>query len=193
MVSGPDVDANLARADELIAEAAAAGAAIVGLPEYFCILGRRDGDKVAVREKDGSGPIQEFLANAAARHKVWVVGGTVPLECADPGKVWNSCLVFDPTGKRVARYDKIHLFGFDNGRERYEESRSIEAGSRPVSFESPFGRIGLSVCYDLRFPELYRSYMPVDLIFVPSAFTATTERRTGRCCCVRGQSKTSLT
>ena len=174
MVSTPDVATNLARADALIAEAAAAGAAIVGLPEYFCILGRRDTDKVAVREKDGEGPVQEFLAAAAARHKIWIVGGTVPLECADAGKVKNSCLVFDAAGKRVARYDKIHLFGFDNGSERYEESRSIEPGSVPVCFESPFGRIGLSVCYDLRFPELYRSFMPVDLIFVPSAFTATT-------------------
>ena len=174
MVSAPDVDANLKRADALIAEAAAQGAALVGLPEYFCILGRRDADKVAVREKDGNGPIQSFLADAARRHKVWVVGGTVPLECPDPGKVWNSSLVFDAAGQRVARYDKIHLFGFDNGKERYEESRSIEAGSKPVSFDSPFGKVGLSVCYDLRFPELYRSYMPVDLIFVPSAFTATT-------------------
>ena len=174
MVSVPEVEVNLERADELIAKAAAQGATLVGLPEYFCILGRRDGDKVRVREQDGDGPIQRFLAEAATRHRVWLVGGSVPLACPDPDKVWNSCLVFDDQGRRVARYDKIHLFGFDNGAERYQENRSIEAGSQPVAFESPLGRIGLSICYDLRFPELYRSYAPVDVIFVPSSFTATT-------------------
>ena len=174
MVSEPEVAANLARADALVAEAAAKGAKLVGLPEYFCILGRRDGDKVAVRERDGDGPIQRFLAEAAARHKVWLIGGSVPLECPDPAKVWNACLVFDDQGRRVARYDKIHLFGFDNGTERYEENRSILAGSKPVTFDSPFGRVGLSICYDLRFPELYRGFGKVDLIFVPSSFTAVT-------------------
>jgi len=174
MVSEPEVAANLARADALIAEAAAQGAKLVGLPEYFCILGRRDGDKVKVRERDGDGPIQHFLAQAAARHQVWLIGGSVPLECPDPNKVWNSCLVFDDQGRRVARYDKIHLFGFDNGKERYEENRSILAGSKPVTFDSPFGKIGLSICYDLRFPELYRGFGPVDLIWVPSSFTAVT-------------------
>jgi len=174
MVSEPEVARNLARADALIAEAAKQGARLVGLPEYFCILGRRDSDKVMVREPEGDGPIQRFLADAAARHKVWLVGGSVPLECPDPDKVWNSCLVFDDQGQRVARYDKIHLFGFDNGKERYEENRSIQAGSTPVSFDSPFGKVALSICYDLRFPELYRSFGPVDLIFVPSSFTAVT-------------------
>ncbi len=174
MVSEPEVAANMARADALIAQAAAQGAELVGLPEYFCILGRRDSDKVKVREADGEGPIQRFLSEAAARHRVWLIGGTIPLACPDPDKVWNSCLVFDDQGRRVARYDKIHLFGFDNGAERYQENRSIEAGSQPVAFESPFGRIGLSICYDIRFPELYRAYAPVDLIFAPSSFTATT-------------------
>lgn len=174
MVSEPDIEVNLKRADALIAEAAAQGAKLVGLPEYFCILGRRDGDKVKVRERDGDGPIQSFLADAARRHKVWLVGGTVPLECPEPDKVWNACLVYDDAGQRVARYDKIHLFGFDNGKERYEESRSILAGNKPVVFDSPFGRIGLSICYDLRFPELYRSFGKVDVIFVPASFTAVT-------------------
>ena len=174
MVSSPDVDANLKRADALIAEAAAQGARVVGVPEYFCILGLRDTDKVAVREPDGMGPIQSFLAATAAKYKVWLVGGTVPLECPDPGKVMNSVLVYDDHGARVARYDKIHLFGFDNGSERYEESRTIVPGATPVAFDSPFGRMGLSVCYDLRFPELYRAFGPIDLIWVPSAFTATT-------------------
>lgn len=174
MVSEPDVAVNLKRAGALIAEAAAQGARLVGLPEYFCLLGRQDSDKVRVREPEGEGPIQGFLAEQAARHGIWLVGGTVPLACPDPDKVWNSCLVFDDQGRRVARYDKIHLFGFDNGAERYEENRSIRAGSQPVAFDSPFGRIGLSICYDLRFPELYRSYAPVDLIFVPASFTAVT-------------------
>jgi nitrilase len=177
MVSEPEVEANLRRADALIAEAKAQGARLAGLPEYFCILGRRDSDKVKVREAEGQGPIQEFLADAARRHGVWLVGGSVPLACPDPDKVWNACLVFDDRGQRVARYDKIHLFGFDNGRERYEESRSIRAGSQPVALASPFGRIGLSICYDLRFPELYRSlgsFAPVDIIFAPSSFTAVT-------------------
>jgi predicted amidohydrolase len=174
MVSTPDVEENLKHADALIAEAAAQGARVVGVPEYFCILGNRDSDKVAVREPAGKGPIQSFLADAAARHKVWLVGGTVPLESPDPAKVMNTVLVFNDRGERVARYDKIHLFGFNNGTERYEESRTITHGDTPVAFDSPFGRMGLSVCYDLRFPELYRAFGEADIIWVPSAFTATT-------------------
>ncbi len=176
MVSAPEVDANLQRAEALIAEAAAAGAQLVALPEYFCLLGRQDGDKVAVREADGSGPIQQFLAEAARRHGLWLIGGTLPLWCDAPDKVRNSCLVFDDQGQRRARYDKIHLFGFDNGRERFDEARSIQPGTQLVALDSPFGRIGLSVCYDLRFPELYRALAPTELLMVPSAFTATTGR-----------------
>ena len=174
MVSGPEVQANLAVAGELIAQAAGEGAQLVALPEYFCILGLRDGDKVSVREADGHGPIQDFLAETAAKNKVWLVGGSAPLACADPDKVKNSCLVFDDAGRRVARYDKIHLFGFDSGTERFQESRSIEPGSAVVTVDAPFARLGLSICYDLRFPELYRKMGVVDLILVPSAFTATT-------------------
>jgi nitrilase len=174
MVSEPEVQANLAVAGELIARAAGEGAQLVALPEYFCILGLRDRDKVDVREADGQGPIQDFLAEAAARNKVWLVGGSVPLECADPNKVKNTCLVFDQAGRRVARYDKIHLFGFDLGAERFQESRSIEPGSEVVTVDAPFGRLGLSICYDLRFPEIYRKMGVVDLILVPSSFTATT-------------------
>ena len=176
MVSAPKVDANLRRAEALIAEAAAAGAQLVALPEYFCLLGRQDGDKVAVREVDGSGPIQQFLAEAALRHGLWLIGGTLPLWCDAPDKVRNSCLVFDDQGQRRARYDKIHLFGFDNGSEHFDEARSIQPGTQPVALDSPFGRIGLSVCYDLRFPELYRALAPTELLMVPSAFTATTGR-----------------
>jgi predicted amidohydrolase len=173
-VSGPDVGRNLDDCAALIAEAAAGGARLVGLPEYFGIIGLRDRDKVAAREALGDGPIQRFLAEAAQRHKVWLIGGSVPLACDDPDKVWNASLVYDDAGNRVARYDKIHLFGFDNGRERYSEERTIMHGSRVVAVDSPFGRIGLSICYDLRFPELYRAFGDVDLIFVPSAFTETT-------------------
>ena len=174
MVSGPEVQANLAVAGKLIEQAAGEGAQLVALPEYFCILGLRDHDKVRVREADGHGPIQDFLAESAAKNKVWLVGGSAPLECADPNKVKNSCLVFDDAGRRVARYDKIHLFGFESGTERFEESRSIEPGSEVVTVDAPFARLGLSICYDLRFPEMYRKMGVVDLILVPSCFTATT-------------------
>ena len=176
MVSTPKVEENLAAAAGLVAQAAEQGAKLVALPEYFCIFGMRDRDKVAVKEKDGAGPIQDFLAATAARHGVWLVGGSVPLECADPARVRNSCLVYDAAGRRVARYDKIHLFGLELGEERFNESSSIEPGAEPRAIDSPFGRIALSVCYDVRFPELYRALAPMDIILVPSAFTATTGR-----------------
>ena len=176
MVSTPSVAENLDTAGRLIAEAAGKGARLVALPEYFCILGLRDTDKVAAREKDGAGPIQDFLSETATRHDVWLVGGSVPLESGDPGKVRNSCLIYDAEGRRVARYDKIHLFGLELGAERFDEGRTIEAGTTPCAIDSPFGRIAISVCYDVRFPELYRALAPMDLILVPSAFTATTGR-----------------
>jgi nitrilase len=174
MASGPNVAANLQEAQRLIELAAATGARIVALPEYFAIMGMKDTDKVAAREKDGSGPIQDFLAAQSSRHKVWLVGGTAPLESSVPGKVRNACLVYDQTGRRVARYDKIHLFGFEMGQESYFEERTIEPGSGVCTVDSPYGRLGISVCYDLRFPELYRAMGDVDLILVPSAFTETT-------------------
>jgi nitrilase len=176
MVSTPNVAENLDAAEKLIAQAAAQGAKLVALPEYFCILGVRDTDKVAAKEQDGAGPIQEFLAASARRHGIWLAGGSVPLECSDPGKVRNSCLIYDSEGRRVARYDKIHLFGLELGAERFDEGRTIEAGIAPCAIDSPFGRIAISVCYDVRFPELYRALAPMDIILVPSAFTATTGR-----------------
>ncbi|MCS7101927.1 MAG: carbon-nitrogen hydrolase family protein [Burkholderiaceae bacterium] len=181
MVSRPQVEANLRDAEALIEEAARCGARLVVLPEYFCLMGRSDADKIAVRERDGAGPIQEFLAATAARHRIWLVGGTVPLEAAQPERVMNSVLVYDPQGRRIARYDKIHLFAFARGAESYDEARTIAPGRTVVAFtiEPPGAaplRIGLSVCYDLRFPELYRALGPVDLILVPAAFTATTGR-----------------
>lgn len=175
-VSGPDVAANLADCERLVAEAAQAGARLVGLPEYFGIIGLRDRDKVDAREPLGEGPIQRFLSDAARRHGLWLVGGSVPLVCESPDKVRNSTLVYGPDGALAARYDKIHLFGFDNGRERYQESRTIEHGGEVVALDTPLARLGLSICYDLRFPELFRAMGEVDVIFVPSAFTETTGR-----------------
>ena len=176
MVSGPRVADNLAAAGRLVAEAVAQGAGLVALPEYFPIMGMNDGDKIRVREADGDGPIQSWLAETAARHGIWLIGGSIPLVASDPAKVLNSSVAYGPDGKRVARYDKIHLFGFQKGAECYNESATIEAGNRPVAFTTPFGRIGLSICYDLRFPELYRALGEVDLLVIPAAFTETTGR-----------------
>ncbi|MBX3666133.1 MAG: carbon-nitrogen hydrolase family protein [Burkholderiales bacterium] len=174
MASGPRVEANLREAARLIEIAAGQGARLVALPEYFGIMGMKDTDKVAVREEYGGGPIQEFLARTARDHGIWIVGGSVPLVASSKDKVLNTSLVYDDRGQCVARYDKIHLFGFEMGREKYSEERTIEHGKKVVAFDSPFGRIGLSICYDLRFPELYRAMGEVDLILVPSAFTETT-------------------
>jgi len=174
MASGPNVEGNLHEAGRLVAMAAQQGAKLVALPEYFAIMGMRDRDKVAVREAGGAGPIQQFLSDTAKKHKIWLVGGSVPLVASVPGKVRNSCLLYDDNGKLVARYDKIHLFGLDLGNEHFHEETTIEAGSEVVIVDSPFGRLGLSVCYDLRFPELYRAMKGVDIILVPSAFTETT-------------------
>ena len=180
MVSTPDLDRNLAAASRLMEQAAADGVRLVALPEYFCLLGRSDRDKLGVAEALDDGPIQAHLAGEARRLGLWVIGGTLPLRTTGPDahaeRVHNSCLVWNPDGQRVARYDKIHLFAFDNGRERYDEGRVLLAGAEPVAVDVEGWRVGLSVCYDLRFPELYRALMnpPCDLIVVPSAFTHTT-------------------
>ena len=175
MASGANVAANLAEAQQLIELAVGAGAQLVVLPEFFPIMGK-DKDIVAAREQEGTGPIQRFLSRMAKKHAIWLIGGSIPLEASVPNKVRNSCLVFDERGKQIARYDKIHLFGMDLGNEHYQESKTIEPGNEVVVVNSPFGRIGLSICYDLRFPELYRAMPGVDIIVVPSAFTATTGR-----------------
>ncbi len=190
MVSTPDVTRNLEAARHLIARAAAQGAQLVALPEYFCLLGRQDTDKLKVAEvplceigerssaaiATQRAPIQQALADAAREHQLWLIGGTLPLRTADPQRVRNSCCVYAPDGSLAARYDKMHLFRFDNGKERYDEGRVLEAGSEPQSLQCAELRVGLTVCYDLRFPELYRALMepPCDLIAVPSAFTHTT-------------------
>ncbi len=174
MASGPNIEGNLNEAARLIRTAVDQGARLVAMPEYFAIMGMREQDKVAQREREGDGPIQTFLSETAREHGIWLVGGSVPLQASVDDKVRNSCLVFDDHGRLAARYDKIHLFGFQMGAESYSEERTIEPGDRVVTVDSPFGRIGLSVCYDLRFPELYRAMGEVDIILVPSAFTETT-------------------
>jgi nitrilase len=174
MVSGSKVAPNLEAAERLIGAAAASGAGLVALPENFYIIGRHEGDKVKVREPDGRGPIQDFLAAAARKHKVWIVGGTAPIACEDATRIRSACLVYDDAGRRIARYDKMHVFRFESAGERYDEARTVEPGERPVAVESPFGRLALSVCYDMRFPELYRGLAPFDVMFAPSAFTVPT-------------------
>jgi predicted amidohydrolase len=174
-VSGIDLASNLASAHTLLVEAARQGAELAVLPEYFCLMGQRDTDKLAVREPFGAGAVQSFLAQAARDLSLWIVGGTLPLAADSEAHVRNTSLAFSPQGECVARYDKIHLFKYDNGREQYDESRVIEAGSTPQAFTLPARdghawRVGLSVCYDLRFPELYRG-LGADLLLVPSAFT----------------------
>ena len=174
MASGPNVAGNLNEARRLIAEAAEQGARLVVLPEFFAIMGMSEQDKIDAREQPGWGLIQSFLSETARRHKIWLVGGSIPLAASAPGKVLNSCLVFDEQGEQVARYDKIHLFSLELGNEHYDEAKTIEPGNQVVVLDSPFGRIGLAVCYDLRFPELFRAMKDVDIIVLPSAFTETT-------------------
>lgn len=186
MVSGVRLEPNLATAAALLEEAAGQGAELALLPEHFAMLGHRDTDKFAIAEPFAgpgaqtaqAGPIQRFLAGAAQQHGLWLVAGSVPLATEDPARVSNTTLVYAPSGACVARYDKIHLFHFDNGRERYDEAQVLQRGDTPVAFDcvardGRHWRVGLSICYDLRFPELYRA-LGADLLLVPSAFTATT-------------------
>ncbi len=192
MVSTPRVDENLTQARALIAQAAQAGAELVALPEYFCLMGLHDRDKLRIAEPLAPAdlrevnaqrtPMQHMLAQAALEHGVWVVGGTLPIRSEVPEKVSNTTLVFNPHGQRAARYDKVHLFCFDDGQRRYDEAAALTPGTQPVSFVmndrsgAPW-HVGLSVCYDLRFPELFRQLgqaQPLDLIVLPAAFTDTT-------------------
>ena len=174
MASGPIVSGNLKEAERLIANAAEQGAKLVVLPEFFAIMGMNEEDKLKVKEQEGKGPIQDFLSKTAKQHKIWLVGGSIPLAASVPDKVKNSCLVFDDKGQQVARYDKIHLFSLALGNESYDEAKTIQPGNKVVVIDSPFGRIGLAICYDLRFPELFRAMKDVDIIVLPSAFTETT-------------------
>jgi predicted amidohydrolase len=174
MASGPQVSANLSEAERLIEIAVSQDAKLIALPEYFAIMGLKDTDKIKAREEEGEGPIQRFLAKMAKKHRIWLIGGSIPLRASVAGKIRNACLVFDPNGKLAARYDKVHLFGLDLGNEHFREEDTIEPGEGVVVLETPLGTIGLSICYDLRFPELYRAMGEVDIIVVPSAFTETT-------------------
>lgn len=178
MASGPNVGANLLEAERLIAQAAAEEADLIVLPENFALMGENDNDLLSIAEEEGKGPIQSFLAQQAARYKLWLAGGTIPLHGSDKGKVLSGCLLFDPQGQRVARYDKLHLFdvSLPGGGERYSESLIIEPGQNVVVADTPFGKVGLAVCYDLRFPELFRCLVEqgMETLILPSAFTALT-------------------
>lgn len=176
MVSTPDPERNMADAERLVAQAAADGATLVLLPEYFCLMGRHERDKLALAESAGApdAPLQGRLSALARRHRIWVVAGSLPVRSGDPERVFNTTFVYNPDGEGVARYDKIHLFSFARDAESYDEGRTIAPGTQTVAFQAPFGRVGLSICYDLRFPELYRSLGDCALIVVPAAFTHTT-------------------
>ena len=176
MISTPSVSENLATAKRLVAQAASDGAMLVVLPEYWAIMGQHEKDKLGHAEQPGSGPIQDGMAQMAREHGIWLIGGTLPLVSPEAGKVLNTTLVYDPQGAPAGRYDKIHLFGFTRGEESYNESRTIVAGAQVRSVDTPLGRVGLSICYDLRFPELYRALGECALIVVPAAFTHTTGR-----------------
>jgi predicted amidohydrolase len=181
MTSSPDVEANLATARGLLERARAQGAVLAALPENFAIMGHKEADKVAVAEPAGEGPIQAFLGHCARELGMWIVGGTIPIrDETQPGRVAAACLVFDERGRSVARYDKIHLFDVDiPGREeRYRESATIVAGAQPVVTTTPLGRLGMAVCYDMRFPELFRVLQAqgAEVFCLPSAFTAPTGR-----------------
>lgn len=192
MVSTPRVEENFELALGLIAEAAAAGAELVALPEYFCLMGQHDSDKLGIAEPladavlpgTNSTPMQHVLSEAAREHGIWLVAGTLPIRESGSDKVFNTTLVYGPDGRRVARYDKVHLFRFDDGQRSYDEAATLRPGSEPVAFDvtdraGNTWRVGLSVCYDLRFPELFRqlgAQQPLDLIVLPAAFTDTTGR-----------------
>lgn len=174
MVSGTSLETNLQHAGRLVRQAAADGAQFVLLPEYWPLMGQRDTDKLAIAEAFGTGRLQQWMQQLAAELGIWLVGGTIPLVSPEPGKVLNTSLVYRPDGSPAARYDKLHLFGFSKGDESYQESNTITAGDQIVSFEAPFGRVGMAICYDLRFPELFRRMGECSLLLVPAAFTYTT-------------------
>ncbi|QQZ30420.1 carbon-nitrogen hydrolase family protein [Thiothrix subterranea] len=178
MAAGPNVPANLLEAGRLIKEAAARGAGMVVLPETFAMMGVADADKVKVAETFGEGPIQAFLSQQARKYGVWIIAGTIPIRSDDPARSYAASLMYDAKGKVVARYDKIHLFDvmLSENQEVYTESDTTMPGKTPVVVDTPFGKVGMSVCYDLRFPELYRrlSEQGAQILVVPAAFTELT-------------------
>lgn len=180
MASGPNVTANLEEAERLIKTAVQQDAELVVLPENFAIMGLTEIDKVAIAEAAGDGPIQQFLSQQAAKHGIWIVGGTIPLESSVTGKVYSASLLYNDSGELVARYDKIHLFDvvLEDSKESYNESETIEPGDNVVVVDTPFGKMGMAVCYDLRFPELFRAMtdLGMEICVLPSAFTNLTGR-----------------
>jgi deaminated glutathione amidase len=174
MTSTNKVESNLKKADALLDAAVKAGAALVVLPEYFAYMGLVDTDKLAIAEQDGVGPIQLFLREAARRYRLWIIGGTIPIQSHISGKVLNRSQIWGPEGQCVLNYDKLHLFNFVNGAERYCESDTILAGQEIKTAELPWGAVGVGVCYDLRFPELFKAMRPLDVLALPAAFTWTT-------------------
>ncbi|MEN8129496.1 MAG: carbon-nitrogen hydrolase family protein [Pseudomonadota bacterium] len=178
LASGPNIEANLLEVDRLIAAAVAKGAKLIVLPENFALMGMSETDKLRLSERMGEGRIQDFLSKRASDHEIWIVGGTLPLQCSDPDRVYATSLVYNAKGEVAARYDKIHLFDVElsGTGERYNESATIKAGDKVVVVDSPFGRLGVAVCYDLRFPEMFRAMLDrgVEVVALPAAFTAVT-------------------
>lgn len=193
MASGPQVSANLSEAERLIEIAVNQGAKLVVLPEYFAIMGLKDTDKIKVRETEGHGPIQDFLSKTAKQHKIWLIGGSIPLASSSPNKVRNSCLVYDDKGKQVARYDKIHLFGLDLGNEHYHEETTIEPGNAIKVVDTPFGKIGLSICYDLRFPSFTAPWAKSISLSCHPRLPTPPAKRTGKAWCAHARLRTYVT
>lgn len=178
MASGTNVSANLIEVSRQIVSAAQAGAKLIVLPENFAIMGFQDADQVKIAEEEGKGPIQEFLSEQAKKNKVWLVSGTIPLKSTNENKVYAACLVYNENGEQVSRYNKIHLFDvhLEITSETYKESETIESGNQVIVIDTPFGKLGLAICYDLRFPELFRQLVlqGAEILVLPSAFTAIT-------------------
>lgn len=178
MASGPNIQANLDEAAKLIDDAVAQGAGLIVLPENFAFMPMTDAELVKEAEEAGKGVMQDFLSVQSQKHGIWLVGGTIPVKSNVQGKARSVCLLFNDQGEQVARYDKIHMFDVliqDSG-ESYTESETTDAGDETVVVDTPFGRIGLAICYDLRFPEMFRSLSDdgMDICVMPSAFTAIT-------------------
>lgn len=178
MASGTNVSANLIEASKQITSAAQAGAKLIVLPENFAVMVFKDADQIKIAEEDGTGPIQDYLSEQAKKNNVWLISGTIPIKSALENKVYAACLVYNEKGERVSRYNKIHLFDvhLEITNETYNESETLEAGNEVVVVDTPFGKIGIAVCYDLRFPELFRQLVlrGAEIIVLPSAFTAST-------------------
>lgn len=180
MATGPNVSANLLTVQQLVEEAVSNGAGLVVLPENFAYMGKTEKDAHTIKEREGDGPLQSFLSQLASKHGIWIVGGTIPIEACDASKIHSSTMVYNSNGQQVARYDKIHLFDVNlvETDEQYNESVIYEPGDKPCVIDSPFGKLGVAICYDLRFPELFRNMIDqgMEIIALPSSFTAITGR-----------------